>query len=73
MVGLAIGRMLVKPRANPQRDALKALVVGLALLSLAAVLPVVGGPVRVAAICLGAGALVRRLARAAGAVRSSEA
>jgi cytoskeletal protein CcmA (bactofilin family) len=73
VVGLAIGRMLVKPRANPQRDALKALVVGLALLSLAAVLPVVGGPVRVAAICLGVGALVRRFARAAGAVRSSEA
>jgi cytoskeletal protein CcmA (bactofilin family) len=73
VVGLALGRMLVKPRANPERDALKALVVGLALLSLAAVLPVVGGPIRIAAACLGAGALVRRLARAAGVVRSSEA
>ena len=73
VVGLALGRRLVRSRGNPPRDALKALLVGLALLSLAAALPLVGGPIWAAAACLGAGALVRRLARAAGAVRSSEA
>ena len=73
VVGLALGRRLVRPRGNPPRDALKALLVGLALLSLATALPLVGGAIWVAAACLGAGALVRRLARAAGAVRSSEA
>jgi hypothetical protein len=73
VVGLALGRALVKPRGNPRRDALKALVLGLALLSLATALPVVGGPIWLLAACLGAGALVRRLAREAGAVRSSEA
>jgi hypothetical protein len=71
VVGLALGRVLLRPRGHARRDALRALVVGLALVTLAAALPLVGGPIWVAVTCLGAGALARRLARAAGVVRSS--
>ena len=53
--------------------ALRALVVGLALVTLATALPLVGAPIWVAVAGLGAGALACRLARAAGAVRSSGA
>jgi hypothetical protein len=73
VVALALGRALLRPRGNPRRDALRALVVGLVLVTLATALPFVGGPIWVVVACLGAGALAGRLARAAGAVRSSEA
>ena len=72
-MSLALGLELLRPRGNPRRDALRALVVGLALVTLATALPLVGGPIWVAVACLGAGALAGRLARAAGAVRSSGA
>jgi anti-sigma factor RsiW len=73
VVGLALGRVLLRPRGNPRRDALRALVVGLALITLASAVPWVGTPIWIAVACLGAGALAGRLARAAGAVRSSGA
>ncbi len=73
VVALALGRALLRPRGNPRRDALRALVVGLVLVTLATALPLVGGPIWVAVACLGAGALAGRLARAVGAVRSSGA
>jgi anti-sigma factor RsiW len=73
VVGLALGRALLHPRGNPRRDALRALVVGLAVITLATMLPWVGTPIWIAVACLGAGALAERLARAAGAVRSSGA
>jgi hypothetical protein len=73
VVGLALGRMLLRPRGNPRRDALRALVVGLAPITLASAVPWVGTPIWIAVACLGAGALAGRLARAAGAVRSSGA
>lgn len=73
VVGLAIGRALLKPRGHPRRDALRALVVGLVLVSVASALPFVGGAIWVAIACLGAGALAVRIARAARGVRSSEA
>jgi hypothetical protein len=52
---------------------LKALVVGLLLVTLATALPVVGRLIWILVACLGAGALTWRLARTAGAMRSSEA
>jgi anti-sigma factor RsiW len=70
VVGLALGQALLRPRGNPRRDALRALVLGLALITLATTLPWVGPPIWIAVACLGAGALAGRLARAAGAVRS---
>jgi cytoskeletal protein CcmA (bactofilin family) len=73
VVGLALGRALLRPRGNPRRDALRALVVGLALITLGSAVPWVGTPIWIAVACLGAGALAGRLARAAGAVRSSGA
>ncbi len=73
VVGLAVGKALLRPRGDPRRDALRALVLGLALVTLATVLPLVGGAIWVAVVCLGAGALAGRLARAAGVVRSSGA
>jgi hypothetical protein len=73
VVGLALGRVLLRPRGNPRRDTLRALVVGLALITLASAVPWVGTPIWIAVACLGAGALAGRLARAAGAVRSSGA
>jgi cytoskeletal protein CcmA (bactofilin family) len=73
VVGLALGRALLRPRGNARRDALRALVVGLALVTLGTALPLVGGPIWIAVASLGAGALAWRLARAAGAVRSSGA
>jgi hypothetical protein len=73
VVGLALGRALLPARGHARRDAVRALVVGLALVSLATALPVVGSPIWVVIACLGAGALAARVARAAGVVRSSEA
>src|SRR6185436_19372727 len=73
VVGLALGRALLHPRGNPRRDALRALVVGLALITLATMLPWLGMPVWIAVACLGAGALAGRLFRAVRAVRSSGA
>lgn len=73
VVALALGRVLLRPRGDARRDALRALVVGLVLVTLATALPVVGGPIWAAVACLGAGALAWRLALAARAVRSSEA
>ena len=73
VVSLALGRALLRPRGNPRRDALRALAVGLAVVTLATALPLVGKPVWIAVACLGIGALAGRLARAAGAVRSSGA
>jgi cytoskeletal protein CcmA (bactofilin family) len=70
VVGLALGRALLRPRGTPRRDALWALVIGLALITLAASVPWLGGPVRLVVTCLGAGALVWRLAQMAGVVRS---
>ena len=73
VVALALGRTLLRPRGDARRDALKALVVGLILITLATALPVVGWPIWALVACVGAGALAWRLARAAGVVRSSEA
>jgi hypothetical protein len=73
VVSFAVGRALLRPRGNPRRDALRALVVGLALVTLASAIPWLGGLVRLVVACLGAGALAWRLAQTAGAVRSSEA
>jgi len=73
VVALALGRALLRPRGDARRDALRALVVGLALVTLATALPLVGGPIWVAVACLGTGALAWRLARRARAVRSSMA
>ncbi len=73
VVGLALGRALVRPRGNPRRDALRALIVGLVLVTLASAVPGLGGAVRLVVACLGAGALAWRLAQTAGVVRSSEA
>ena len=73
VVGLALGRALLRPRGNARRDAPRALVVGLALLPVATALPLVGGPIWVVVACLGAGALAWRLAQMAGIVRSSAA
>jgi hypothetical protein len=73
VVSLALGRALLRPRGNPRRDALRALVVGLALIMLASAVPWLGGAVRLVVACLGAGALAWRLAQTAGVVRSSEA
>ena len=39
VVGLALGRTLLHPRGNPRRDALRALVVGLALITVATAVP----------------------------------
>ena len=73
VVSLALGRALLRPRSNGRRDSLRALVVGLVLLTLATALPLVGGPIWVVVATLGAGALVWRVAWMAGAVRSSGA
>ena len=73
VVSLALGRTLIRPRGNPRRDALRALLVGLALVTLATAVPLVGGPIQIVVACFGAGALAWRLARAAGVVRSSTA
>jgi hypothetical protein len=73
VVSLALGRALLRPRGNPRRDALRALVVGLALVTLARALPLVGGPIWIVVACLGVGALAGRLAHLARAVRSSGA
>jgi cytoskeletal protein CcmA (bactofilin family) len=73
VVSFALGRALIRPRGNPRRDALRALAVGLAIVTLATALPVVGGPIWVVVACLGVGALAGQLAPAAGAVRSSRA
>ena len=73
VVSVALGRAVIRPRGNPRRDALRALLVGLALITLAAALPWLGGPIRLVVTCLGAGALAWRLAQTAGLVRSSEA
>jgi hypothetical protein len=73
VVGLALGQALLRPRGNPRRDALLALVAGLAVITVATAVPWVGTAVWIAVACLGAGALARRLAGAAGAVRSSGA
>ena len=73
VVALALGRAPLRPRGDARRDALKALVVGLLLVTLGTALPVVGRPIWILVACLGAGALAWRLARTAGAVRSSEA
>jgi hypothetical protein len=73
VVGLALGRALLRPRGNVRRDALRALVVGLALVTLATSLPLVGGPIWVVVAGFGTGALAWRLARGAGSVRSSGA
>jgi hypothetical protein len=73
VVALALGRALLRPRGDTRRDALKALVVGLLLVTLATALPVVGRLIWILVACLGAGALTWRLARTAGAMRSSEA
>jgi len=73
VVGLALGRALLRPRGHPRRDALWALVVGLALITIAAAIPWLGGLTRLVVTCLGAGALAWRLAQTAGAVRSSGA
>jgi cytoskeletal protein CcmA (bactofilin family) len=73
VVGIALGRAVIRPRGNARRDALRALIVGLAAITLAAALPWIGGPIRLVVTCLGAGALAWRLAQTAGLVRSSEA
>jgi len=73
VVGLALGRALLRPRGRARRDALLALVTGLVLVTLATALPIVGWPLWVIVACLGAGALAGRLARTAGVVRSSGA
>ena len=73
VVALALGRTLLRPRGDARRDALKAIVVGLILITLATALPVVGWPIWTLVVCVGAGALAWRLAHAAGIVRSSEA
>ena len=73
VVALALGRALLRPRGDARRDELRALVVGLALVTLATALPRAGGPIWVLVACLGAGALAAWLARVAGAVRSSGA
>jgi len=57
VVGLALGRALLRPRGNVRRDALRALVVGLALVTLATSLPLVGGPIWIVVAGLGTGAL----------------
>jgi hypothetical protein len=72
VVALALGRALLRPRGDARRDALKALLVGLVLVTLAAALPVVGWPISILIACLGAGALAWRLVGTAGFVRSSE-
>ncbi len=72
VVAVALGRSLLRPRGDRRRDGLRALVVGLVLLTLATALPVVGWPIWLVAACLGMGALAWRLACAAGVVRSSE-
>jgi hypothetical protein len=64
---------MLRPRGDLRRDGLRALVVGLIVLTLVTALPVVGWPIWVVLACLGIGALAWRLARAAGVVRSSEA
>jgi anti-sigma factor RsiW len=74
VVGLALGRTLLRPRGSPRRDALWALVVGLAVITLATAVPwLVGGAIRLVVTCLGAGALAWRLAQTAGLVRGSAA
>jgi anti-sigma factor RsiW len=73
VVGLALGRVLLRPRGNPRCDALWALVVGLAVITLAAAVPWLGGAIRLVVTCLGAGALAGWLARTAGVVRGSGA
>jgi anti-sigma factor RsiW len=73
VVSLALGRTLIRPRGNPRRDALMALLVGLAVVTFATAVPLVGGPIRIVVACFGVGALAWRLARAAGVVRSSTA
>ena len=73
VVAIALGRALLRPRGNLRRDALRALVVGLVLVTVATALPLVGGAIWVVVACIGVGALGGRLARTAGAVRSSEA
>jgi cytoskeletal protein CcmA (bactofilin family) len=72
VVSVALGRALIRPRGNPRRDTLRALIVGLALVTLGAAVPWLGGPIRLLVTCLGAGALAWRLAQTAGLVRSSE-
>jgi cytoskeletal protein CcmA (bactofilin family) len=73
VVSFALGRALIRPRGNPRRDALRALAVGLAIVTLATALPVVGGPIWVVVACLGVGALAGQLAPRVRAVRSSGA
>jgi len=73
VVGLALGRALLRPRGNPRRDALWALVTGLAVIMLAAAVPWLGGAIRLVVTCLGTGALAWWVARTAGVVRSSGA
>jgi cytoskeletal protein CcmA (bactofilin family) len=73
VVAVALGRIMLRPRGDLRRDGLRALVVGLIVLTLVTALPVVGWPIWVVLACLGIGALAWRLARAAGVVRSSEA
>ena len=73
VVSVALGRALIRPRGNPRRDALRALIVGLVLITVGAAVPWLGGPIRLVVTCLGAGALAWRLAQTTGVVRSSEA
>jgi hypothetical protein len=73
VVGLALGRTLLRPRGSPRRDALIALLLGLALITVATAVPMVGWLAAIVVACLGAGALAWRLAETAGVVRSSAA
>jgi len=73
VVSVALGRALIRPRGNPRRDALRALIVGLVLITVGAAVPWLGGLIRLVVTCLGVGALAWRLAQTTGVVRSSEA
>ena len=73
VVALALGRTLLRPRGDARRDALKALLVGLVLITLATAVPVVGWPIWMLVVWLGLGALAWRLVGMTGAVRSSSA
>jgi cytoskeletal protein CcmA (bactofilin family) len=62
-VGAFLGRMLLKPAENTDRDWLVGLLLGLLILTVIGFIPYVGGLVRLGVVCLGLGAFAWQLYR----------